>query len=224
VLQQRPLHARHRAGCGLRALVDAVGAGDEVDIEVAVGTPLLQIIRDMLRNDRDLVIRCAEIIGLVGRFFGSDDMHLLRKCPCPVWLCKPGGDGPYRRILVAVDAEQFYPHDELRTRHALNLLLLELAAALAQADSAELHVAYVWSALGEGVMRGTSLWAPGDNIDAYIAAERQRRARALASLLTELETITAARGESLLVPIRHLRRAPHAPSCRRSPGASGPTW
>jgi len=204
--------------------VDAVGAGDEVDIEVAVGTPLLQIIRDMLRNDRDLVIRCAEIIGLVGRFFGSDDMHLLRKCPCPVWLCKPGGDGPYRRILVAVDAEQFYPHDELRTRHALNLLLLELAAALAQADSAELHVAYVWSALGEGVMRGTSLWAPGDNIDAYIAAERQRRARALASLLTELETITAARGESLLVPIRHLRRAPHAPSCRRSPGASGPTW
>jgi nucleotide-binding universal stress UspA family protein len=131
-------------------------------------------------------------------------MHLLRKCPCPVWLCKPNAGARYRRILAAVDVEQFYPRDELRTRHGLNLGLLELAAALAQADAAELHVAYAWSAIGEGVMRGSSLWAPEEKIDAYIAAERQRHGRALESLLTELKTAMAARGEPMPEPLRHL--------------------
>jgi nucleotide-binding universal stress UspA family protein len=131
-------------------------------------------------------------------------MHLLRKCPCPVWLCKPNAGGRYHRILASVDVEQFYPQDELETRHALNLVLLELAASLAQAESAQLHVAYVWSAIGEGVMRSTSLWVADEKIDAYIAVERQRHAQALEALLGELETVIAARGESMPQPIRHL--------------------
>jgi nucleotide-binding universal stress UspA family protein len=188
----------------LRERISAVGGCDATEAKVATGTPFLQVIREVLGNDRDLVIKCAEASGMVGRFFGSDDMHLLRKCPCPVWLCKPRAGERYRRILVAVDAEQFYPRDELKTRHGLNILLLELAAELSQADTAELHVAYVWSAIGEGVMRGTPLLAPEEQIKAYIAAERQRHARALASLLTELETIMKARGEAAPEPIRHL--------------------
>jgi nucleotide-binding universal stress UspA family protein len=188
----------------LRALVDAADTGGHIEVKVDIGTPFLQVIQDVLRNDRDLVIKCAETSGMIGRLFGSDDMHLLRKCPCPVWLCKPNAGGRYRRILVAVDAEQFYPGEELRTRHALNLLLLELAVALARADAAELHVAYVWSALGEGVMRGTSLPAPEEQINAYVTAERKRHAQALASLLDEVKASLAARGESLPEPTRHL--------------------
>jgi nucleotide-binding universal stress UspA family protein len=188
----------------LRKLVDAAEPGGRIEVKVAVGTPFLEVIRDVLRNDRDLVIKCAEASGMVGRLFGSDDMHLLRKCPCPVWLCKPDAGGRYRRILATVDVEQFYPAHELQTRHALNLLLLELAAALARADSGELHVAYAWSAIGERVMRGTALWAPQEKIDAYIATERQRHARALDALLAELRTVMADRGESLPEPVRHL--------------------
>jgi nucleotide-binding universal stress UspA family protein len=190
----------------LRELVGAAGAGLEIALKVAVGTPFLEVIRDVLGNGRDLVIKCAETSGMVGRLFGSDDMHLLRKCPCPVWLCKPNAGARYGRILVAVDAEQFYPREELNSRHALNLLLLELAAALARAEAAELHVAYVWSALGEGVMRGTALPAPEEQINAYVAAERRRHSRALEALLTELETLTRARGEPVPEPTRHLPR------------------
>ena len=185
-------------------LQDAAGTTADAAITVATGTPFLEVIGDVLNNDRDLVIKCTEASGMVGRLFGSDDMHLLRKCPCPVWLCKPGDTGRYQRILVAVDAERFYPRGELETRHALNLLLLQLAAALAQAESAELHVAYVWSALGEGVMRGTALLAPDEQINAYIAAERQRHAQALEALLDELKAIIEARGESWPQPQRHL--------------------
>lgn len=188
----------------LRALVATVDAGAETQTRVAVGTPFLEIIRDVQRNGRDLVIKCAETTGMVGRLFGSDDMHLLRKCPCPVWLCKPSARGRYRRILVAVDADRYYPRGELETRHDLNVLLLELGASLAEADAAELHVAYVWSALGEAVMRSSSLLAPEEQINTYIHAERQRHARALESLLEEVAATVSARGEALREPTRHL--------------------
>ena len=190
--------------CRLRELVDAVDPGGRIEVKVAAGTPFLQVIREVLRNGRDLVIKCADASGMVGRLFGSDDMHLLRKCPCPVWLCKPNAGGRYRRILATVDVEQFYPEHELQTRHALNLLLLEFAASLAQTDSAELHVVYAWTAIGESVMRSTPLWAPDEKIDAYIASARQRQERALDALLTELRTVIATRGESMPEPIRHL--------------------
>ncbi len=188
----------------LGEILDGLDTARQIEVQVAAGTPFLEIIRDVLRNGRDLVIKCAEPSGILGRLFGSDDMHLLRKCPCPVWLCKPNAGGPYRRILVAVDAEQFYPPGESETRHALNMELLELAASRAQADAAELHVAYVWSAIGESVMRSTSLLAPDEQVDAYIAAERQRHAAALEALLTELESVSVARGEPPPEPIRHL--------------------
>ena len=44
----------------------------------------LEIIREVLRNGHDLVIKAAESGGLLDRVFGSNDMHLLRKCMCPV--------------------------------------------------------------------------------------------------------------------------------------------
>jgi len=188
----------------LRQLIAAVDAGLSIEVKVVAGTPFLEVIREVLCNARDLVIKCAEAAGMVGRLFGSDDMHLLRKCPCPVWLCKPNAGGRYRRILAAVDVEQYYPPGELETRQALNLMLLELAASLSKAESAELHLAYVWSAIGEGVMRGTWLWPPTEQLDAYLAAERQRHAQALESLLGELKASSEARGQPMPEPVRHL--------------------
>ena len=40
------------------------------------------------------------------RLFGSDDMHLLRKCPCPVWLMKPGETANYRCVAAAIDIDE----------------------------------------------------------------------------------------------------------------------
>ena len=56
----------------------------DIQIDVLSGIPFLEIIQEVLRNNRDLVIKTAESGGLLDRVFGSDDMHLLRKCPCPV--------------------------------------------------------------------------------------------------------------------------------------------
>jgi len=54
------------------------------------------------------VIKCPESPSWLDRFFSGDDMHLLRKCPCPVWLVKPQAPKTYRRILAAVDVDRLH--------------------------------------------------------------------------------------------------------------------
>ena len=78
-------------------------------------------------------------------------MHLLRKCPCPVWLVKPKAPRTYQRILAAVDVDYSYSNKELETNHRLNVQILEMATSLAISESAELHIAYAWESFSEMV-------------------------------------------------------------------------
>ena len=115
----------------------------DFDIEVLVGIKFLEVIRSVLRNDYDLVIKPAEDPDWIERLFGSDDMHLLRKCPCPVWLMKPKEKPNYACILAAVD---FDLDDTDPGEHALNQQILTLASSLALSDFAQLHLVHVWDA------------------------------------------------------------------------------
>ena len=58
----------------------------EIDIKILIGKPFLEIVREVLNNGHDLVIKTAQTAGLYARVFGNSDIDLLRKCPCPVWL------------------------------------------------------------------------------------------------------------------------------------------
>ncbi len=60
-----------------------------IQSRVVIGTPFIEVIRQVLREDCDLVIKAPEDPSWLDRLFGSDDLHLLRKCPCPVWMIKP---------------------------------------------------------------------------------------------------------------------------------------
>ena len=70
----------------LETLVDPYRARVAIQAKVLTGLPFLEIIREVLRNGHDLVIKTPENRDWLDRLFGSEDMHLLRKCPCPVWL------------------------------------------------------------------------------------------------------------------------------------------
>jgi len=154
---------------------------------VLTGTTFLEVIRAVVRNGHDLVIKCPESRDWMDRFFASDDMHLLRKCPCPVWLVKPEAPEPYQRIMVAVDVDDNYPASELQTRRALNALIMEMAVALAVSEFAELHVAHAWEAVGESAMRhGAFMRQPEDKVDAYVEQVRQHHTRLLDILMHEV--------------------------------------
>ena len=188
----------------LEALAAPLEERLSIRTKVLTGTPFLEVAREVLRGSHDLVIRAAENPGWLDRLLGSDDMHLLRKCPCPVWLAKCGTAAPYRRILAAVDVDDMYPPEELETRRALNREILELATALALSEFAELHVGSVWDAIGENYLRGALMSASAGQVAAYVEHARQRNAACLDRLMGELNDILGKDAVDYLRPKAHL--------------------
>jgi nucleotide-binding universal stress UspA family protein len=169
----------------LESLLDSYRGRIEVEFRILQGSLFLEIIREILRGGHDLVVKNPERYDFLDHLLGSDDMHLLRKCPCPVWLVKAGTPGKYRRVLAAVDVDDNYPARELEIRHGLNREILELADAVATADAAELHVAHAWDAPAEKFMRGSALHISDAEIAAYVDQVHERRVRNLKRLVRQ---------------------------------------
>jgi len=113
----------------LKRLIDPIlRKGVRVSVKVLVGTPFLEIIREVIKSKNDLVMKTATgMVGVRERLFGNTAIRLMRKCPCPVWVINPSHQKKYARILAAVDPD---PLDN--KRNALNAKIMELATSLAR--------------------------------------------------------------------------------------------
>ena len=191
----------------LETLVAPYAKRTRIETKVLVGTPFLQIIREVIRNGHDLVIKVPEQQDWLDRLFGSDDMHILRKCPCPVWLIKPHAPISYNRILATVDVDDFYLPQELNTRHLLNMQILEMAASLALSESAELHVVHAWEAVAELAGRlAFSSNVPGETLASNVEQERYKQQQLLDELMRKIKIRNPAARDTLdyLKPMTHL--------------------
>jgi len=120
----------------------------EVSSKVLIGEGFVEIIQEVLRNDHDLVVKAAESwAGVSTTWFGSNDLHLMRKCPCPVWIVKPTRGHRYERILAAVDTDPVNSEQD-----KLNHLIMDLATSLAQKEDSELHIVHAWDLQGDDWM------------------------------------------------------------------------
>ncbi len=149
----------------------AMNKGVNVSAGVLIGKPFLEIIRKVLRNSHDLVIKTARGKGgLKGLLFGSTATHLMRKCPCPVWVIKPTHRKKYARIMAAVDPD---PHD--KKRNALNAKIMELATSLGRREGSELHVVHAWHLSSEKmlVLRGGLSHSDVDRMARAMRAEHE---------------------------------------------------
>ena len=176
----------------------------KIETGVLVGIQFLEIIREVLRNQYDLVIKIPEPQDWLDRFLGSEDMHLLRKCPCPVWLIKPSAPSPFRRIVAAIDVSHIYPPAEMNGRKLLNQRILEIASSLALAENAELHVVHAWKAAGERTLQVAMLKNPDLDVQTYIEKVRQDRKDHLEELLQGVTGYIGKEALDLLKPRMHL--------------------
>lgn len=158
----------------LDKLVEPYRKKINIKTSIVEGTPFLKTIHEVIRHEHDLLIKVADKQDWIDHLVGSDDMHLLRKCPCPTWLVKPSAPKAYRRILAAIDIDDSYPEAELKAHHSLNQQIIELASSMAISDFAELHIAHVWNAEGESVMRGAFFSIPEHEILSYVEQIRLR--------------------------------------------------
>ena len=134
----------------LEEAVSSISPDLGVTIIVNEGRVFPEIIHAVLRNEYDLVMKCAETgNSLHNRIFGIADMNMLRKCPCPVWIMHSDERIKYKRIFAAVDVED-ESGDEIM--NGLNKQILELASSLALSEFAELHIVHAWTAWGESFL------------------------------------------------------------------------
>jgi nucleotide-binding universal stress UspA family protein len=140
-----------------------------IETKLLMGKTFLEVIRTVLHQDHDLVVKPAENPDWVERLFGSDDMHLLRKCPCPVWLMKAEEKADYDCIVAAIDFDPAEPESAVAD---LNRTIVELSSSLAISDFASLHLVHAWNAPAEGLLR---TWSdnPGAVLSSYVKSERQ---------------------------------------------------
>tara|TARA_R110002110_G_scaffold199015_2_gene409715 strand:+ start:8082 stop:9053 length:972 start_codon:yes stop_codon:yes gene_type:complete len=168
---------------------------------VLEGKLFLEVIRAVLRDHFDVVIKLAGSSGPVQRLFGSDDMHLLRKCPCPVWLLRPAENHGYpKRIMAALDLEV----DGVDSASAaLNAEVLGLAGSLSVETMAELHLVHAWDAPGE---LAVLTWSNNPVADTALLVERERTLHqaGLDRLRDQLRQSLGAEAYELIAPTFHM--------------------
>lgn len=172
----------------------------EVRTDVRMGATFLEVIRSVLRNGHDLVIKVAENPGFLQRLFGSDDMHLLRKCPCPLWLMKPAGKPRYSCILAAVD---FDPRYSRTLETPLNRQILTLASSVALYNKASLHLVHAWEAFAEKSLRASSDISSKSVID-HVQNEQIIHQKGLYRLGEALREWIGSEAYNSLSPLFHL--------------------
>jgi nucleotide-binding universal stress UspA family protein len=174
-------------------------AGVMIYTQVLTGTPFIEAIRAVQRNGHDLLMKSAE--GGAGRpsqALGSTDMHLLRKCPCPVWIDRPESAYPYRRLLAAVDPVQ-------TQANPVDRLILDLATSLAEQEGARLEVVHAWHLRGEQVLRADPVGIDREEVETLVAETERRHREALNRLLagygmsTEDARVHLAKGEAAAI-------------------------
>lgn len=203
--EQRDLQGRYfeERRALIERLIDPLRQqGVEVDGAVAQGKVFLAIVRAVLRDGFDLVVMTADSLrGLRSLTFGSNSMHVMRKCPCPVWVMKPKAARRFHRILAAVD-----PGPTDAPLNPLDIKILEMSSSLARMEDCHLDIANVWDYTGTDL--DTSRSEIDDTIrERLITVNTAARKEALDRLLGEVDMenldyeIHLPRGNpSLLIP------------------------
>ena len=149
--------------------------GVPVNIVVTTGNPFVEIIRQVVANEHDLVIKTAQgLENRLGGLLGTTALHLMRKCPCPVWVVKPPTSERFNRVLAAVDPRSDTPGED-----PLSIKVLELAASLAAMNDSTLHLVHAWWLHSEAMLRSRRINMPPAEIDGLL---REVRGAAEASL------------------------------------------
>jgi len=164
--------------------------GVEVTEAVLQGSPFIEVIRMVLREGHDIVIKGATAAPHGRGVMKGFDMHLLRKCPCPVWTLMGPGDGSFDKILATVDPQ---PAGDV-ARDKLDRLVLDLTTSLAEQDGAEVKVLHAWNLQEEQALRhGRYSKASSGEVDILVQREERAAEERLRILLADYAQVPVDR-------------------------------
>jgi len=173
-----PVH--EDAGRVLQGLVDrAAEHGVKASFEIELGPSADGIIKDVVRNNRTLLVVGAKASPRLSQIlFGRTAVKLLRKCPCPVLVVKPGPDPILDNVLAADD---FSDNAEE---------VLAASVKVAQLCDAKLHVLHVEENVNDAKLASTGI--PAADLEKFreqqVADARAKQADRLSR--TDFRTLT----------------------------------
>jgi len=157
------------------------------NITIYSGIGFIETVKDVIKNDYDLVVKCAEGVDWLDRLFGSSDMHLLRKCPCPVLMLKPSQKNIFHNVIATLDVNNEY-NDPIGqcVQDELNHSVLNYSATFSLSELTELHICSVWNAFGESHLRH-SMFAntPESEVNRYVDEIRKECSSKLDKLMDD---------------------------------------
>lgn len=188
----------------LYKVIASINKTNDISFELRIGKRYIEGIRSTLINDYDLVIKESDKSNWIDRIIGSDDMHLLRKCPCPVWMMQNEDKTNYDKIIAAVDFETDSNSDNTTIDSSeLNDTILTLSSSLALSDFADQHVVNIYNVPEEGYV---SLWAEHpDKVKARLyESEYSLRQYKMNTLLDTLKSTIGDKSYQYLSPTQHI--------------------
>ena len=190
----------------IRSWISKLNPTLKANIDVYLGKGFIEIIKCVTKNKHDLVVKCAEDIDWIDRMFGSEDMHLLRKCPCPVLMLKPSQKDAFRKILATVDInEDASSLDDENAQNQLNRQVLEHSAAFCMPELMELHIGSTWVAYAEDFYRyGAFSSLPEEEVNHYAEQVRRDCSDKLEVCVREMDNILGKETLQYLLPNIHL--------------------
>lgn len=155
-----------------------------VETKVLEGKKFLETIRQVLKHGYDLVVKDTAIsVGLIPRVFATEDMHLLRKCPCPILLTKYDSKSNFSNIMAAVDFDDLNDLESPSANNTLNKQILDMSISLAQSQHSNLDVIHAYQIIGENMLHSGQTGMSDYDINEYIEDERRNHEGILSKLL-----------------------------------------
>ncbi len=137
-------------------------------VHIRFGKEFVEVIRYVVNQGYDLVIKQAENKHWLQSVFGSNDLHFLRKCPCAVWMIEKDAPEIYKNIGLSID----FSDDEVE--QDLNHKLALYARQFSELYASNLHLITAFDA---GLASFAGAWA--DNAEefesSYLRDESNRR-------------------------------------------------
>lgn len=125
------------------------GQGIKAEAKVLWGRTSVEIIREAIRGQHDLVLRVSK--GHESRdsgFFGATGRRLLRECPCAVWLIPSSESTGFKHVLACVD-----PSTEHELDAELNGKVFAIATGVSERHGAELSIFHAWAIDSEQLLQ-----------------------------------------------------------------------
>jgi universal stress protein E len=151
----------------------------EISAQVSMGKSFIEIIKAVIVNKNDLLIKVANASE---QSFDSNDLHIMRKCPRTVWLIKATQANKVNKILAAVDLSM-EQHAEGR---AQNRMIMDIATSLSKFEKAKLTVLSCWHLYGEQALRhGAFIRVSPEKIEELLKNEEREYRESLKILVNE---------------------------------------